>query len=156
MKIIRNILTTIAITTLLLVSCRKAGIYNQCADTDENGWHMDSAVVFHPVMKDTLHKFNMIVTVRHSASYPYQNFWMFVRITSPDGMVAREPLECYLADNTGRFLGSGVSIYEMPVLVSENIRYPLAGEYKVEVLQGMRDTLLTGIRNICLTIEKAD
>lgn len=137
-------------------SCGRPSVYNQCADTDENGWHIDSSVIFKPVITDTLHKFNMIVTIRHTAEYPYQNFWMFVRITSPDGMIAREPFECYLADNKGRFLGSGISVYEMPVLVSENITYPLAGEYKVEIFQGMCDTLLTGVRNICLTMEKAD
>ncbi|MBR4483461.1 MAG: gliding motility lipoprotein GldH [Paludibacteraceae bacterium] len=154
----RNLLKILLLTATIAImgSCGRPSVYNQCADTDENGWHMDSSVIFKPVITDTLHKFNMIVTIRHTAEYPYQNFWMFVRITSPDGMIAREPFECYLADNKGRFLGSGISVYEMPVLVSENITYPLAGEYKVEIFQGMRDTLLTGVRNICLTMEKAD
>ena len=71
-------------------------------------------------------------------------------------MIARDPFECYLADNTGRFLGSGISVYEMPVLISENIRYDQPGEYKVEILQGMRDTLLTGVKNICLTLERVE
>lgn len=154
----RNLLKILLLTAAVafMASCGRPSVYNQCADTDENGWHIDSSVIFKPVITDTLHKFNMIVTIRHTAEYPYQNFWMFVRITSPDGMIAREPFECYLADNKGRFLGSGISVYEMPVLVSENIIYPLAGEYKVEIFQGMRDTLLTGVRNICLTMEKAD
>ena len=134
-KLLRILLLTAAIA--VMASCGRPSVYNQCADTDENGWHIDSAVIFKPVIADTLH-------------------WMFVRITSPDGMIARDPFECYLADNTGRFLGSGISVYEMPVLISENIRYDQSGEYKVEILQGMRDTLLTGVKNICLTLERVD
>ncbi|MDY6373783.1 MAG: gliding motility lipoprotein GldH [Bacteroidales bacterium] len=153
-KLLKILQLTAAIA--VMASCGRPSVYNQCADTDENGWHIDSAVIFRPVIADTLHKYNMIVTVRHTSDYPYQNFWMFVRITSPDGMIARDPFECYLADNTGRFLGSGISVYEMPVLISENIRYDQSGEYKVEILQGMRDTLLTGVKNICLTLERVD
>lgn len=156
MKTLNKAVLIIASAVVLLVSCGRANVYNQCTDVDESGWHMDSAVIFKPVIADTLHKYNMIVTVRHTADYPYQNFWMFVRITSPDGMIARDPFECYLADNKGRFLGSGISVYEMPVLISENIRYDQTGEYKVEILQGMRDTMLPGIKNICLTMERVD
>lgn len=156
MKSLKKIFLIVTAATALMVSCGRTGLYNQCVDVDEDGWHMDSAAIFNPVITDTLHRFNMIVTVRHTSAYQYQNFWMFVRIISPDGMVAREPVECYLADNKGRFLGSGISIYEMPVLVSEKANYPIAGEYRVEVFHGMRDTLLSGVRNICLTIEKAD
>lgn len=146
----------IAVASLtMLIACGGRSIYNQCHEIEERGWHMDSAVVFTPQIRDTLCRYNAIVTIRHTSDYDYQNFWMFLNITSPKGMTAKDSIECYLSDNKGRFLGSGISIYEMPVLISERVQFPESGEYKFEIIQGMRDTLLTGVRNICLSIEKA-
>lgn len=143
-----------ASVALFMVSCTGGHTYNDCHNVDESGWNKDSIVTFTPAITDTITKFDILVTVRHTSSYQYQNFWMFVNVTSPEGLVAKDTIECYLADNRGRFLGSGISVYEMPVLISQNIRLEKSGEYKFEVIQGMRDENLTGVRNICLTIDK--
>ena len=36
----------------------------------------------------------------------------------------------------------------------QNIKFPTKGEYKFEIYQAMRDTLLTGIESIGLTIQQ--
>lgn len=105
-------------------------------------------------MNDTVGQYNVLITVRHDTEYPYQNLWLFVKSASPDGIVVQDTVECYLADNRGKFLGDGVSVYEMPILYMRKIKFPKQGPYKFEIQQGMRDTILAGVRNICLSIEK--
>ncbi|MCQ2351599.1 MAG: gliding motility lipoprotein GldH [Paludibacteraceae bacterium] len=144
------------IFALILASCNNNVAYNNCKDINEDGWSIDAPAKFYPVISDTITKYNIIVTLRHTTEYKYQNFWMFINVKSPDGLIAKDTVECYLADNRGNFLGRGVSIFEMPVLISQNIQFDRKGKYKFEVIQGMRDTLLTGIKNVCLTIEKSN
>ncbi len=138
----------------ILTSCNDYCVYNQCNDIDSHAWHKDSIQAFSPAINDTIGQYNVLITVRHDTEYPYQNLWLFVESISPDGIDVKDTVECYLADNRGKFLGDGISIYEMPVLYMRKIKFPKQGVYKFEIQQGMRDTILTGVRNICLSIEK--
>lgn len=149
--------TRLFITVLIigvLTGCGDNYVYNDCREIDERGWHIDSAAIFTPQISDTLGNYDIILTIRHSSEYEYQNFWSFIEVSSPDGLTASDTIECYLADNKGHFLGSGISIYEMPVLISRNIKFETSGKYEFKIIQGMRDERLKGIRNICLSLKK--
>jgi len=146
---------TIFIVSIILASCGKQAAYNDC-NVIEGGWHKDSVITFTPTISDTINRYNIIVTVRHNTQYQYQNFWMFVVLTSPEGLTANDTIECFLADNKGNYLGTGISIFVMPILLSEKVQFEKGGEYKFDIAQGMRDTILSGIEDICLTIEKSN
>lgn len=151
----RKLLSIIAVcSALMLASCNGNYIYNDCEEINENGWKIDVPAVFAPQIDDTIGHYNVLLTIRHTAEYEYQNFWAFVTVTSPEGLTASDTIECFLADNQGHFLGSGISIYEMPVLISQNLVFDSKGDYVFEVTHGMRDENLKGIRNICLSIER--
>jgi len=147
-----------AVATLFVIgvmtACTGGYAYNDCREIDEDGWHIDSVATFTPQISDTTSRYDVLLTIRHTSGYEYQNFWAFVKVTSPEGLTATDTIECYLTDNKGHFLGSGISIYEMPVLISRNLKFDKAGEYRFEVIQGMRDERLKGIRNICLSMER--
>lgn len=149
-----KILYLLVFIACTLTSCNDYCVYNQCNNIDNYAWHKDSAQAFSPAINDTVGQYNVLITVRHDTEYPYQNLWLFVKSTSPDGIAVQDTVECYLADNRGKFLGDGVSVYEMPVLYMRKIKFPKQGVYKFEIQQGMRDTILAGVRNICLSIEK--
>ncbi|MCQ2369544.1 MAG: gliding motility lipoprotein GldH [Paludibacteraceae bacterium] len=153
MKSIR-FLYLLAFIAIFFTSCNNNCVYNDCSDIDGFAWHKDSCVLFSPVVNDTVNKYNVLITVRHDTEYEYQNLWLFVKSASPDGIAVQDTVECYLADNRGKFLGDGVSVYEMPILYMRKIKFPKQGTYKFEIQQGMRDTILAGVRNICLSIEK--
>lgn len=138
----------------VLTACGGDYVYNDCRDIDDNGWHIDSAAIFTPQISDTIGRYDILMTIRHTSEYEYQNLWTFIEVTSPDGLTASDTIECYLADNKGHFIGSGISIYEMPVLISRNIKFEKSGKYEFKVIQGMRDDRLKGISNICLSLEK--
>lgn len=141
----------------VLTACSGNMVYNEYDDVDPEGWNMDSAVAFVYNASDTTGVYEIIVDVRHNKNYRYQNFWMFINSSSPQGYVRKDTIECYLADNRGRWLSDRtLSVYNMPVIYMPRIKFPVTGEYRFEVYHGLRDSLLRDVEGIGLCIKKIE
>lgn len=82
---------------------------------------------------------------------------LFIKTTSPDSVVTNDTIEFYLADEFGKWLGNGVgSVFNMPVLYQQNFKFPKKGVYHFDIQHGMRDSLLSGINNVGIKVEKAN
>ncbi|MBP5318274.1 MAG: gliding motility lipoprotein GldH [Paludibacteraceae bacterium] len=139
----------------LLTACTNNCLYNEYQEVDAEGWHQDSALVFEADIQDTVSPCDLLLQIRHTERYPYQNFWLFVDSQSPAGIVQKDTLECYLADNSGKWLGQRYfSLHEMSMLYLRIKRFPTTGVYRFQVSQAMRDEQLTGISSIGLCIQK--
>ncbi len=136
-----------------LASCGNRTTYSEFLTIPHSGWQADSAVVFTFTVTDTVAAYNLILHVRHTQQYPYQNMWMFVESTNP--LTANtDTIEFYLADQRGQWLGNGWgNLREMPVLYQHKVVFPVSGEYTYRVYQGMRDECLRGINDIGLSVE---
>jgi gliding motility-associated lipoprotein GldH len=93
--------------------------------------------------------------VRNSDLYPYQNLWLLCKQEQPDSMVVTDTLECMLADDFGKWLGNGMTLYQNVFSLRDRYYFPDTGAYTLNIRHGMRDELLKGIENIGLLIEKA-
>jgi gliding motility-associated lipoprotein GldH len=145
----------LALMTLLFLSCNHDTVVSEYKDVPDSGWNKDSVMIFKVNITDDTQQFNVLVNIRHESNYPYQNFWMFIAEKNPAGLVIRDTVECFLADNRGKWLGKGLSsIYTMPVLINKGKRFAPKGIYTYEIKQGMRDDLLIGIKNIGFEIIK--
>lgn len=140
---------------LVLGSCGGNDVFYQYETVPANGWHQDTAIHFNVNITDTLSHYNVYVNVRNRGEYPHQNLWLFIEQQSPDSTLFVDSINFYLADQRGKWLGSGVgSVYEMPVLYRQNIQFPDSGNYSFSFRQGMRDSVLTGLNDLGLRIEK--
>ncbi len=150
----KKILGMVAICAFLLTACQPATVYDRYVATHPTAWNWQDSATFAVNMQDTTGHYNVLLHIRHTSAYPYQNLWLFTHSVAPDSTVACDTLDCFLADNTGKWLGeSSLSTYEMPLLYMQNIRFPKAGTYTFSITHGMRDSLLAGISHIGLTIE---
>ena len=141
----------------VFASCNFHDVYFEYSSIRPTGWSKDSMYVFKVPVTDTTATYNIYINVRNRGEYPYQNLWFFTREIAPDHSINKDSIECYLADQRGKWLGSGLgSIMEMPVLYKQNVRYHKAGVYRYDIGHGMRDSLLTGINDIGLRIEKTN
>jgi gliding motility-associated lipoprotein GldH len=141
---------------LLIVACSHKAVYSNYQSIAETGWSKDSIARISVDITEIGVPCNVLVNIRHNNTYPYQNFWLFIATTSPDGKTTQDTIECYLADNRGKWLGSGLSsIYNMPVLFKPNVVLK-PGKYTFAIRQGMRDDVLTGITDIGIEIEKTN
>jgi gliding motility-associated lipoprotein GldH len=99
--------------------------------------------------------YDFYIDLRNEASYPFANIYMFVTTTFPSGKSARDTVECFLADKTGRWLGTGLGdVLDNHILFKENIRFPNAGTYGFEFEQGMRKEALPSILDLGISLEK--
>lgn len=156
MKIVKNVLLTI-IGIFLFSSCGNNRVYNKYIDIKDHVWHKDSALTFSFYAEDTVNHYNVLLNIRHNSEFKHQNLWLFTSSQDPEGNIAKDTLECYLYDNIGRPLGQDYFyLYEMPLIYMSEIKFHKQGEYTFEIYQAMRDSLLTGIESLGLTIEKVD
>lgn len=141
----------------LMSSCGFNDIYFQYSAVAKNGWSKDSCYVFRVPVTDTVSVYNIYVNVRNRENYPYQNLWLFLKMQSPDMVRTKDSIECFLADQRGKWLGSGIgSVMEMPLIYRQKVRFSKPGIYRFDIGHGMRDSVLVGINDIGLRIEKSE
>ena len=151
----RNRLLLAIFVSLTFAACKNNDVFFQYKAVNAKGWNKDSLYTFDIQITDTTSTYNVYVNVRNRGEYPYQNLWLFLDKTSPDKVQMKDSIECYLADQRGKWLGSGIgSVMEMPILYQENVRFNKSGIYRYKIVHGMRDTTLAGINDIGMRIEK--
>lgn len=133
-----------------LTSCRNDIVYSRFYSVPSEKWHVDSVAQFDYTIDDMEALYNVLVYIRHSESYPYQNMWLFA-----GDSLHRDTIEFYLADDRGQWLGNKHhGFIEMPVLLEHNMHYADTGTYHMTIQHGMRDSLLRGVMDVGLEIVK--
>lgn len=153
---IKNSTPLLAIIFILtIIACNNNDTFFQYKTVPANGWDKDSIYTFDIVVQDTISTHNIYVNIRNRGEYPYQNLWLFVEKFSPDNAMVKDSIELYLADQRGKWLGSGLgSVLEMPVLYLQNVQFKHKGTYSFKIRHGMRDSILTGINDVGMRVEK--
>ncbi len=138
--VIRNLIVLSSV--LLLVACGTKPVYTEYHNLPLQGWHMDSLQHFTWAIDDTAKAYDVIVYLRHTERYPYQNMWLFMN-------GEQDTVEFYVADDRGHWLGNNVNGFiETSVLVEEAYHFDSIGMYQLDIRHGMRDTLLRGVMAI--------
>lgn len=153
-KVNKSYLMAIFIT-LTIAGCTNNDVFFSYKTISSTGWSKDSLYSFDIPIKDTTAIYNLYVNIRNRGEYPYQNLWLFLTKITPDKVQTSDSIECYLANDRGKWLGSGIgSVLEMPVLYQQNLRFNKAGIYHYKIVHGMRDSILIGINDIGMRLEK--
>ena len=144
-----------ALMALAAAGCDGSVYYDEAVSVDEHGWLPADAAVFRVDADDTVHAFDFLVQVRNATTYPYSNLFLFVDTRFPDGSVARDTVECPLADPEGRWYGrrTGRYVDSRFRLRQGSAAFPQKGLYLFTVSNGMRDSAIAGVKDIGLRIE---
>lgn len=143
----------LAVISLLLMGCQKGVVFTEFKVLPGCGWDMDTELVFTPVMEDSTAVYDMQLIVRHTDRYAYQNLWLFVDVKQDSLLLRRDTIEAMLANERGKWLGSGMSKYTLPLLYVEEMQLQ-KGVYNVVVQQGMREDVLREITDVGLKVIK--
>jgi gliding motility-associated lipoprotein GldH len=142
---------------LLFSSCDRKRIFEENQPITNNLWDSNNKLKFTVDIMDTVNSNNFYVNVRNADGYPYNNLFLFIKTTFPNGKVAIDTMECVLADEKGKWLGSGMGdIYDNQIPFKRNVRFPMSGKYTFELQQGMRLDNIPLIMDVGLRIEKAE
>ena len=138
---------------LVCLSCAKTVFYEKY-QTIDNPWDKNKEYFFTCEIEDNSVSYNISLEIRNNNLYPYQNLWLFCSEVQPAGVILRDTIECMLADDFGKWYGTGISIYHLSIPVRTRHIFPYKGKYTFNIRQGMRDERLKGIEQIGVCIEK--
>lgn len=140
----------VVLCAFCMTSCHKTIVYSQFCSIPSGEWETDEVAQFDYWIEDAAADYRMLVYVRHTERYPYQNMWLFIEDNHHT-----DTIEFYLADDRGQWLGDKHhGFIEMPVLFEETKHFVDTGMYHMTVRHGMRDSLLRGVTDIGLEIVK--
>jgi gliding motility-associated lipoprotein GldH len=117
-------------------------------------WEKEKEYYFTFLIDDTTALYNITFEVRNNSLYPYQNLWIFCTERLPAGTMRRDTIECMLADEFGKWNGTGISLFQSGFPIRAGHKFPFEGKYSFSFRQGMRNDTLVGIQNIGLRVEQ--
>jgi gliding motility-associated lipoprotein GldH len=145
------------VTIISVTSCDPSRVFEDNIRIPDGVWEQDNIVSFDLMVEDTISSYNLYVNVRNANLYPMSNLYLFITTTAPSGHSILDTVEVVLADEKGKWLGSGLGdIWDLQQAYKQNIRFAQRGEYTFEYEQAMRVERLPFILDVGLRVEKAD
>ena len=138
---------------IISFSCTKPAYYEKY-QTIDNLWDKNKEYYFTCEIDDQSVSYNLSLQIKNNNLYPYQNLWLFFAEEQPGNHILRDTVECILADDYGKWFGSGISNYHLSIPIRTEYVFPQKGQYTFAIRQGMRNEQLKGIVQIGLRIEK--
>lgn len=148
-------LFALVLITTLLISCDSKRVFEQNDSIDNETWNLKKSYTYQFDIPDSMQWFNMYLNVRNTTDYKYSNLFLFVTTTFPKGQIAKDTVECPLADNKGNWAGKGNSKYkDCRIMFKPKFRFSQSGKYQVKIEHGMREQDVKGISEIGIRLEK--
>jgi gliding motility-associated lipoprotein GldH len=147
---------------ILFSACNKENtLVDKYIEIPNGNWADDNIVTIEFDVADTTIKNNFYITLRNTEDYKYSNLYLFVTTMFPNEKTSSDTIGVALADPSGKWLGKGGGfvfdneIIDNRILYNYQKKFPLAGHYKITLLQAMREKELIGIIDAGIRIEEA-
>lgn len=141
---------------LAMSGCDRDRVYEKNIEIPDGIWNKNKPVTFDVLIEDTLSPHNLYVNVRNGGLYPKSNLYLFITTKAPSGQSLRDTFECILADEKGKWLGSGLGdIWDNQIPFKAQVRFPKRGVYSFQYEQAMRVDNLPFILDVGLRVERA-
>jgi gliding motility-associated lipoprotein GldH len=141
--------------SLLFIACSGNVVFEENVQIPSNTWKQNAPAEFIAEIKDTVTPCDVYINIRHTGKYAFSNLFLFLNTTVPEGQSYRDTLECALADENGRWYGSGLGdIWDYRVLLKRGVVFGKRGNYQFTLEQGMRIDPLIHVMDIGIRIER--
>ena len=139
-----KLISRLFIFALFFVSCSSNTVFEDYKSFENQSWNADSTVVFNFSITDTTIGNKLIVKVRHTVDYEFQNLFLFLSRSSEQ----TDTVELSLAYKSGEWLGTGIGDVRELEFEYEQVVFSKKGEYTFEIEQAMRYGKLEKIQNL--------
>jgi len=142
---------------LSLVSCDTNKVYDEYFAIDEAGWNSSKSIDFEVELNPSEGEvFDILIGLRNNNDYLYSNLFLFVEVQNPLGERSIDTLQYLLAEPSGKWVGSGVGAIKHNIFKYKESQALATGAYKFKLRQGMRSTMLYGLEDVGLRIERVN
>ena len=154
MAYLKKISFILLIVTILSSCVNKNVIFDESVVISNAAWNNQDFPYFDVNVEDTTSAYNFYLNIRHLENYRYSNFYMFLHTTFPDGNQTHDTIELVLSYPDGRWIGKGSgSMRDNNILLNNNLHFPEKGNYRFEIEQAMRESVLAGITDVRIRFE---
>jgi gliding motility-associated lipoprotein GldH len=149
-----------ALFLLMIASCTTLDIYEKNAVIPGHEWQSSFKPAFTFSIEDTTAPYDVMLILRHTEKYNYNNIWLTVTIQPPGDTARTIRIEKTLATNKDGWLGTAMDdIYEQRMsinkeLAENNISFKKQGDYTFTLQQVMREDPLQNVMNAGVRVEK--
>ena len=120
-------------TIAMFISCNNNVVFDDYKTFENQIWNSDSSVVFGYSASDTICTHKLVIKVRHTTDYEFQNLFLFIKTEKTD------TLEVLLANKEGKWLGRGTGdVREVEVVYRKDKVFSKKGNFTFEIEQAMR------------------
>jgi gliding motility-associated lipoprotein GldH len=155
----RNSLPIYGLLILLVpffFSCNRDVVFEKNVKIPNYNWDVNNTVKLDIDIEDTISLHDIYINIRNASGYQFSNLFLFLNTKTPNGETASDTLELTLADERGKWLGSGLGdIWDNRILFKKNFRFADAGTWHFELQQAMRVNPLPQVMDVGMRIEKA-
>jgi gliding motility-associated lipoprotein GldH len=139
----------------LVTSCDRGRVFDENKTITDNQWYFKNRIPFDVQVTDTNKLYNVYVNLRVTSDYKYSNIFMWLYTTNPEKKTDQRRIEIRLADDDGKWLGSGLGdLYDYQFPVLQQIKFPTNGFYRFELEQNMRDDTLMNVKAAGIRVEE--
>tara|TARA_R110002050_G_scaffold221441_1_gene357313 strand:+ start:110440 stop:110913 length:474 start_codon:yes stop_codon:yes gene_type:complete len=136
-------------------SCNNDVVFEQVDEVDVAGWDYKQPIQFSFNAPDTVQDYNLIFDVRITPDYAYQNLWLFIETTEPDGYMHTDSINCPMAYPDGRWVGNGLGdLIDTQILIHRSFKFTKLGDYTLKIKHGMRHDNLPHIQNLGVILKR--
>ena len=146
----------VGVILLCFGSCTQSIVYKHTVSLPQAGWHVDFLPTFQFTIKDETEAYDILLLVKSTSAYPYQNLYLTYYLEEAKGVIAQSLQQCDLFDpKTGHSLGRGLGqAKQHQASLLSNYRFPKSGTYTLKLEHFMRTENLCGLRAIGIQVVK--
>jgi gliding motility-associated lipoprotein GldH len=142
---------------MLAASCRQLDVYEKNVSIPAYKWAYSFTPGFDFEIKDTSAGYNILVVLRHTDAYRYNNIWINLGTQAPgDTVIKQQRLDLRLGADDKGWEGTGMDdIWEVRVPVTKApVYFRKAGLYHFTLEQIMRENPLLNVMSAGVRVER--
>jgi len=143
-------------SSIWLTACTQLDVFEKNKPIPNNQWQYSFQPAFDFVIKDTTASYNVLIVLRHTDAYRYNNIWLNVGTQSPKDSMRYQKFELQLGTDAQGWEGTGMDdIWELRKLITNGpVKFNKAGNYHFSVAHIMRENPLPNVMDVGIRVEK--
>lgn len=140
-----NIIACLLLSLFAITSCNNNTYYHSFQPVTSTGWNRNDTLLFSLPEHQHIDSLAYTIGIRHQVSYKYRDIWLKIN---------QDTLHLYLADSEGKWDGNGIGEFRQ---FTHPFHFSHSAEDSIQefrIVHIMQDTLLNGIHDIGLQIER--
>ena len=149
-----SLLTILILSALVLSSCNQNTVYQKSILID-GAWTYSDHLAYEFTVEDTSSLYSLWLDVDHLSTYAFQNVYVQIHTSFPDGSSKSDIVSLELANQNGLWNGNcrGESCH-INIPLQEKTYFQVPGKYGIRLEQFMRQDNLAGIKAFNLRLMK--